>query len=200
MTTAPARSMLRSPDKETAMFSRIVVGVDGRSGGEDAIALACQLADSDAELVLCEVVVVEDVPSRATNRDYEAVTLDDVRARLAAACARVDDAVVSARVKVASSVAQGLCDVGGQAGADLIVVGSCHRGPIGRLLAGNDANATLRNASCPVALAPRGYADNEAVIDRIGVGYSESIESDQALALAIARALRRRARGDHAGS
>src|ERR1017187_2650858 len=40
---------------------------------------------------------------------------------------------------------------------DLLVVGSCHRGSIGRVLVGNDALATLNGAPCAVAIAPAGY-------------------------------------------
>ena len=37
------------------MFERVLVGVDGRAGGRDAIALAQQLARSSSRLVLANV-------------------------------------------------------------------------------------------------------------------------------------------------
>ena len=37
------------------MFTNVLVGVDGRQGGRDAIALAKQLADSDARMVFGHV-------------------------------------------------------------------------------------------------------------------------------------------------
>ena len=41
---------------------------------------------------------------------------------------------------------------------DLIVVGSAHRGVIGRVLAGDVTMGTLHGAECPVVVAPQGFA------------------------------------------
>lgn len=165
------------------MFTKIVVGIDGRDGGEDALALARQLGGEDAEILLCEVVVTGS-PSRATNRDFEAAMVDEARARLADR-ATAPNGAVSTHVTIAPTVAKGLCKLAADEGADLIAVGSCHRGPLGRLVAGNDADAVVHSAPCPVALAPRGYVDADKRVRDIGVGFNESAESDHALALAI---------------
>jgi nucleotide-binding universal stress UspA family protein len=42
--------------------------------------------------------------------------------------------------------------------ADLIVVGSTHHGPLGRVLLGSVGERLLSGAPCAVAVAPRGYA------------------------------------------
>jgi nucleotide-binding universal stress UspA family protein len=45
-----------------------------------------------------------------------------------------------------------------EVGADLIIVGSHDRGPIGRFLLGSVSEAVLRGAHCPVLIArPKGY-------------------------------------------
>jgi len=168
------------------MFGKVIVGLDGRTGGEDALALARRLADPGGELLLCEVVVVDHHPSRATNRDYESVEVENARERLAAVCVRVEDLAASTRATIADSAARGLCELAAREQADLIVIGACQRSAIGRLLAGNDALQTLHHASCPVALAPADYRKLPAAIERIGVGYNESTESELALALALA--------------
>jgi nucleotide-binding universal stress UspA family protein len=64
------------------------------------------------------------------------------------------------------------------------VVGSCGREGIGRLLVGDNARATLSGATCPVAVAPRGYAEQAPQIVTIGVAYNDTAESEAALALA----------------
>jgi nucleotide-binding universal stress UspA family protein len=65
----------------------------------------------------------------------------------------------------------------------VIVVGSTHRGPVGRLLPGGVGERLLTGAACPVAMAPRRYADRSPVrLARIGVAFDGSDESRRALA------------------
>jgi nucleotide-binding universal stress UspA family protein len=73
-------------------------------------------------------------------------------------------------------------------GADLIVVGSDHHGPVGRVLAGDVTAGTLHGACCPVVVAPVGYAQDGKRIETIGVGYDGSPESYRAARLAHALA------------
>jgi nucleotide-binding universal stress UspA family protein len=68
--------------------------------------------------------------------------------------------------------------------SDLIAVGSDHRGPIGRVLAGDVTAGTLHGAHCPVVVAPRRYAEHGGEIATIGVGYDGSVESHAAARLA----------------
>ncbi len=90
-------------------------------------------------------------------------------------------------VVMASTVSVGLHELAEFRSADLLVVGSCHRGPIGRVLAGNDAVATLNGSPCAVAIAPTGYEDHVSKLTTLGVGESASPEG--ALALEVAMAL-----------
>ena len=71
----------------------------------------------------------------------------------------------------------------------LIVVGSTTRGPLGRLLVGGVGERLLSGAACPVAIAPRGYADAPTSrLARIGVGLDASDEARHALDAAVALA------------
>jgi nucleotide-binding universal stress UspA family protein len=73
--------------------------------------------------------------------------------------------------------------------ADVLVVGSAHRGAVGRVLGGDVALGSLHGSPCPVAVAPRGMADRDATpLSRIGVGFDGTPESREALALAVALA------------
>jgi nucleotide-binding universal stress UspA family protein len=69
----------------------------------------------------------------------------------------------------------------------LLVVGSTHRGAIGRVLPGAVGERLLTGAACPVAVAPRGYADTSPTsLKRLGVAFDGSEEAHGALELARA--------------
>jgi nucleotide-binding universal stress UspA family protein len=71
-----------------------------------------------------------------------------------------------------------------QAKADLLVVGSCMRGALGRAALGDDTRAALNGAPCAVAVAPKGYALRDRPIRTVGVAYNATPESIHALAAA----------------
>jgi hypothetical protein len=61
-------------------------------------------------------------------------------------------------------------------GASMIVAGSSHRGPAGRVVPGGVGERLLHAAPCAVALAPRGYARPAGGLGRIGVAFVEAVE------------------------
>jgi nucleotide-binding universal stress UspA family protein len=74
-----------------------------------------------------------------------------------------------------------------QVATGVLVVGSTHRGAVGRVLPGAVGERLLTGAACPVALAPRGYADRPAAsLKRVGVAFDGSVEARGALELARA--------------
>jgi nucleotide-binding universal stress UspA family protein len=87
------------------------------------------------------------------------------------------------------SAPRGLDQLAEAEGADLIVIGSSHRGKIGRVLFGSVGERLLYGAPCAVAVAPRGYAGSERLgKGAIGVAYDGTAESRLALDGAIALA------------
>ncbi|MGD0454042.1 MAG: universal stress protein [Solirubrobacteraceae bacterium] len=154
------------------MFENVLVGVDGRLGGRDAIALASQLTGADGKLTLAHV-----------HHGEAAEQLEDARKLLEQ---ERDQAGVQAELVgvVSSSPGRGLHQQADQLGTDLLVVGSCHHGALGRAMLGNDTRAALNGASCAVAVAPLGYARHPAPFATVGVAYNGSPESIAALALA----------------
>ncbi len=85
----------------------------------------------------------------------------------------------------------GLKDLAAREGAELIVIGSTHRGQLGRVVPGSVGERLLSGAPCPVAVAPRGYADTEHFgLGLIGVAVDGSHESHIALQYATALAKR----------
>jgi nucleotide-binding universal stress UspA family protein len=89
-----------------------------------------------------------------------------------------------------SSVGRGLHELAERQRADLLVVGSCHRGMLGRVLLGDDTRAAINGAPCAIAIAPSGYAEMPHRLGDVGIGYDASPESHQALAAARALAER----------
>lgn len=76
---------------------------------------------------------------------------------------------------------QALHELAEQREADLIVLGSCHRGVVGRAMLGDDTRSALNGAPCAIAVAPAGYAEQSKPLSKIGVGYDGTPESKVAL-------------------
>jgi nucleotide-binding universal stress UspA family protein len=166
------------------MFDTIVVGVDGRDGGRDALALAGFVQRTFGSEVVAVLAYPHDAfPSRAGSPPFEAGLEED-------AIQAVNDEVHAAGLRAHavavpdSSPPRALHHAAENEHAGLIVVGSDRQGPIGRVLAGNVTLGTLYGAPCPVAVAPRGLASRTEDLTRIGVGYDGSRESKNALELA----------------
>ncbi len=166
------------------MFSEVMVGVNTRSGGHDAVALARQLLDDGGRLTL---VHVDDAGAPIFERNlrfgydaagHEATTrLLDHERRSAGTDVRLLRAS-------AASTGEGLHRLTEAHGADLLVLGSSRRGRLGRAMLGDDTRASLNGGSCAVAIAPVGYAELKRDLSVIGVAYDGSEESMAALAVA----------------
>jgi nucleotide-binding universal stress UspA family protein len=163
------------------MFDRVIAGFDGYDGGRDAIALATRLRPQHLIVVMAYGPQTIIAPSSVL--DYWDDLRDDAKRRLAAACAELG---VEAELHVVAdtSPARALHHAAEQHRADLLVVGSAHRGPVGRLLVGDVAAGVLHDAPCPVAVAPKRLRDAGWSPARIGVGYDGREESRAALAAA----------------
>jgi nucleotide-binding universal stress UspA family protein len=86
-------------------------------------------------------------------------------------------------------------DLAEREAVETIVVGSPHRGPIGRTLIGSVADGLLHGAPCSVTVAPRGYAEEgHGPFRTIAVAYDDTPEAKAALRRAeeIGRACRAR--------
>ena len=88
-----------------------------------------------------------------------------------------------------------LADLAADEAFDLLVVGSPHRGTVGRALIGSVAEGILHRAATPTVVAPRGYARAaHSGFDVVGVAYDGSAESKLALAYAQGLAAKANAR------
>jgi nucleotide-binding universal stress UspA family protein len=153
------------------MFSVVVIGIDGHQGGRDAIALARQIAP-DASFTLAHVATG---PKAWWERELAEEIPFHHPALMLAAERQASGLDAGIACVAAASPARGLHEIATRLDANLIVVGSCRHGPLGRVLIGDDARATLAGTPCPVAIAPRGYAElrrassglDEPVIERV---------------------------------
>jgi nucleotide-binding universal stress UspA family protein len=165
------------------MFKNVLVGVDGRPNGRDAIALASLLTDPDGKLTLAHVHSGDLRPSHAIAPGLLREEREDSHKLLERE--RIAADVTAELVSIVSmSPGRGLHEQAEEQSADLIVVGSCSRGAFGRAMLGDDTRGALNGAPCAVAVASLGYADGRAPITKVGVAYNSSPESEAALAAA----------------
>ncbi len=158
------------------MFNNVLVGVDGHQGGRDAIALARQLAAPGARITLGHVDPVGTAKGADRNGDSHKMLSDE------RAAAGIDAKIL---VLHGSSVAHVLRRLSASRRYDLLVLGACHRGPLGRLVAGDHTIQSLKDAQCAVAIAPHGHVPVPR-LSRVGVGWDGSPEAARALEAAQA--------------
>jgi nucleotide-binding universal stress UspA family protein len=171
------------------MFRNVLIGVDGTSHGREAIALASLLAEPGARLTMVHVQPGA-VPANVAQVDLHAVdpTYYDAgreESRQLLEREREATGVDAALVTVPGpAVGPALHALAEQQGADLLVVGACKHRLAGRILIGDDTRASVKDATCPVAIAPTGFAADQRPLATIGVGFDPSDESRAALAVA----------------
>ena len=169
---------------------RALVGFDGSEGAHDAVELARWfLAGADeAEALLVNVVPHPGaLPIAYYILGYEESTWESQFFSPAA------DALAPVSVSWASYVggspAHTLTNIAEDSEFDLIVIGSPHRGVVGRALLGSVAQGVLHGSPVPVVVAPHGYAKTRhGPPRRIAVAYDGSAEAEVALSTAVGMA------------
>jgi nucleotide-binding universal stress UspA family protein len=177
---------------------RVLVGFDGSSRAVDALHLARTIAYAeDAELMVASVYESESIFD-AGDRYLPPVDEEEARAKrdseMRSVFAQVDIELGNRhyeRRELWGSPAGELTALAEAAAVDIIVVGSTHRGKIGRVLPGSVGRRLLQGSPCAVAVAPSGYAEERrSAVRIIGVGYTGTAESRQALGWAHSLARR----------
>jgi nucleotide-binding universal stress UspA family protein len=172
---------------------RLLVGYDGTDGGRDALELARVVGEASGASVLVLTVL----PYGPLPVPYE--ILDEEEAERARplfdqARQRLSGLEVETRAFGGGSPAGVINDLAEKEDVDTIVVGSPHRGPVGRTLIGSVADGLLHGAPCEVILAPRAYAaEKQGPFRTIAVAYDDTDEAKAALKRAEAIALACRA-------
>ena len=160
------------------MYRKVLVGHDLKAGGDDALALGRELARATgADLVVANVFTV------AVQYGAEVAWIQEEEERAARAIEQVaSEARAEGRALRAMSPTGGLYQVAEEVDADLVIVGSSHRGKAERILAGDVALGLLHGSPCAVSVAPQGYAgQTRGEWSTIVVGYDASPEARLAL-------------------
>ncbi|HZN89629.1 MAG TPA: universal stress protein [Thermoleophilaceae bacterium] len=169
------------------MYRKIIVGYDGSDQSEDALALGALIAgESDARLVVAGVLQFDPIWGVRYPAFQQAEV--DFSRQIEQAAASVG---AEAETITSTSAGRGLHELAEELAADLIVIGSPHRGRVGQAVAGSVAMSLLHGSPCSVGVAPRGYSEGgERRITEIAVGVDGSDEARMALdeAVELARA------------
>lgn len=167
------------------MERKIVIGYDPEHGGPDVLRLGRLLA----EVLATKPIVLTALPWPTYlmgAKDLQKQMDVEMHERFAAIHSDLGDLDVETRAIASRSAAQALHELAESEGAEMIVLGSCHRGPVGRTLAGSVGESLMHGAPCAVAVAPRGYADRQQDrLLRIAVAFDGSPEAWAALETGI---------------
>jgi nucleotide-binding universal stress UspA family protein len=172
------------------MTPPIIVGLALRDDDAAPLALGRGLARlADAPLALATVLPRE-VPARFPTPEYAHAVQEQAldRLRTVARDLREHEGVTTHVVE--GSRAGGLHDLAERLDAAAVVVGSTHRGAVGRLLIGDVGAGLMHGSACPVAIAPRDYAARAGALQMIGVAFDGTSESRVALDAGIGLARR----------
>ena len=152
------------------MYGKIVVGYDGTEQGHDALALAAVLRAPRGAVIASHVYPET---GRGSGAKLQSAMADAALETLAGAREQLNGDWLELRAVPGNSAAHGLHHLCTDEEADLVVVGSSHRGEAGRVVAGSVGERLLNGSPCPVALAPKGF--REAAFPRVvGVAYDGS--------------------------
>jgi len=173
------------------MTGPVVVGYTGSDESKAALTLTRELAG----LLYAPVVSVSVITSAPLETDLRTFTADlqergeRLKAEALDALSGRDE--VEAISVPAPSPARELDRIAGERDAVMVVLGSTHRGALGRLVPGTVADRLLAGGRCPVAVAPRGFAPSadRLRLRRFGVAFDGSPEARVALAEAARLAL-----------
>jgi nucleotide-binding universal stress UspA family protein len=155
----------------------MVLGYDGSEQARDALALARLFAAGKERSIVVTYVLPRGQPFDARTREY----IKDIQARnhavLDPAMAELEGFRAEPRPIESSSPARGLHEVADEEGASLVVIGSTHRGPVGRVVLGSVGEILLAGTPAAVAVAPKGFAANVAgAVKTVSVGFNRAAE------------------------
>ena len=160
----------------------IIVGYEDTPQGRDALAMGVALVHATGDpLTLAGAYG----PAAVLSPDE----LDERAAEIGQRLERVAESVktdLPSGVEIAavpgSSAAAALQALSEALDARALVLGSCHRGRVGRVLMGSVAERLLNGALCPVVVAPRGIAEgDEPRLRTICAGFDDRAEGWTAL-------------------
>ncbi|HVQ59501.1 MAG TPA: universal stress protein [Solirubrobacterales bacterium] len=163
---------------------KLLIGLDSREGGKDALELARVLAASAGENAASAVVVTV-LYGGPLPMEYALLPNEEAREAeplFEQARERLPGMELATHAYGGGSPAGILTMLAEREQFDAIVVGSPHRSAFGQVMIGSVANSLLNGAPVDVAVAPRGYAQaDHGALRSIAVGYDGTPEAKVAL-------------------
>jgi nucleotide-binding universal stress UspA family protein len=173
------------------MVPPVVIGANPKRHEPEPIELGLRLSRlTQAPIDVVGTFWFDATPQATASDDYSESLRDEVHRALDQADGDPDLACGEVRVHVGFGPAKyALHETASRVGAGLIVVGSPHRGALGRIALGSTTYRVLGGTPCPVAVAPFGFRDEGMAPERIGVAFVDTPEGWAALraGAAIAR-------------
>ena len=167
------------------MERKIIIGYHPEHGGFDAV----QLGLLCAETLKAKPIVVTALPwpdYLAPPDELQKQIDADMQPKFSEMSDHFPELRAETRAVAYRSGARALHEVADSEGAELIVIGSSHRGAIGRTFAAGVGESLMHGAPCALAIAPRGYAERDQLrCERVAVAFDGSPESWSALETAI---------------
>ncbi len=171
----------------------IVVAYNDTPEAADGLALGRLLAQLHSAALVVAPVFTGTRSDETTDRPDQRA----IRARISRAQAAIERTLpAGTRFELwpvfGPAVPEGVHGLAADQHAGMIVFGSTHLGPVGRVLLGGSAASTVHLSPVPVAVAPRGFAERPALDPPVvGAAFDGSLESMAALdhAQALAAAL-----------
>lgn len=172
------------------MSRKVIVGYQATNEGLDALELGGVLAETLAATPL--VATVMPWPEYLMgSKDLERALEVDTAEIFATARDRLAHLDPETVALADHSPAEALYKLAEEEQASLVVIGSTHRGTLGRVLLGSMGVSLLHGAPCGIAVAPRGYAErSQRNLLRVGVAFDGSSEAWSALETSIGFAAR----------
>lgn len=172
------------PDSKAgcSLLKTVMVGFDAGTQAQDALKLGAAIARAfDAKLVVAAVDELHPFAGEIPGAEERAAYLEET---LDLAAQQLGEQKFEGKT-MWGSVPECLEVIALDVSADVLIVGSTHRGELGKVVPGSVGERLLAGVSCAVAVAPNGYAQQEATpLKRIGVGLDGEEESEAALRLA----------------
>jgi nucleotide-binding universal stress UspA family protein len=160
----------------------VVVGYDGSPQAADALAFGRALARAAGDPLMLAGAYGPDDVARPEALDARRVAVLERLTEAADSLPQEGLPAVELRAAPGSSAAAALHGLAEAEHPRVVVLGSCHRGPIGRILIGSVAERLLNGAPCPVVVVPRGLADTDGIgLQTVCVGFDGSPEAWTAL-------------------
>jgi nucleotide-binding universal stress UspA family protein len=172
------------------MFHKVIVGFDGSEQAHDALALGGVLTAPEGELIVCSVHRFETLSARLDPAEPSLDRASAERCVEQAGCLLDGARTVSPLLVAGASAGRALQSTAERQQADLLVLGSSHRGAVGRLLLGSVTEEAMHGAPCSVAVAPVGFhrRPRRSRLALIAVGYDVTAPAPSALSSGVALA------------